>query len=56
MIHKNTDDLSDLQFILNNQGHGVNKNKVSILCKESKQGQHRDVLGPLKYKERMTAS
>lgn len=36
MFHKNTDDLSDLKCIFNNHGHGVNKEKLSVLCVESK--------------------
>lgn len=36
MIHKSTDDLSDLKCMLNNHEHGVLKNKISILCRESK--------------------
>jgi hypothetical protein len=36
MIHKNTDDLSDLRCIFNNHEHAVNKNKVSVLHKEHK--------------------
>jgi hypothetical protein len=33
MIHKNTDDLSDLKCILNNHEHDVNKQELSFLCK-----------------------
>lgn len=39
IIHKNIGNLGDLRFILNNHELNVNKNKVSILCKESIQGQ-----------------
>lgn len=35
MIHKNTDVLSDLKCIFNNDEHGVNKSKVSVPCWES---------------------
>ena len=44
MIHKNTDDLSDLKCILNNYEHGVKKKEVSLLWRESKLRQCYDVL------------
>lgn len=53
LIHKSTDDLSDLKYILHNHEHGVKKNRFLFCVRTINED---SFIGSIVYIERMTLS